>query len=102
MLDHTILENFAEKLVINGDDMALLSKDGNVDVFNEVTCSPPNFDFLLISHGGLKGTSKAIYYRVLLNENYFWGPAEGSALTRDMLEICTYHMCWKDGEHLKR
>ena len=97
MLDRTFLE-FGENLVIKGDDMALLEKDQHNQIFNKFTLAVPNFDFLLTSHGGLMGTSKPIYYRVLLNENYFWGPVGGTALTCNMLQECTYHMSWKDGE----
>jgi len=54
------------------------------------------FDFVLVSHGGLKGTSKPVYYRVLWNENAVWGVNETSTpLTRDALELMTYHMSFQ-------
>jgi hypothetical protein len=31
--------------------------------------TPSSYDFISISHGGLKGTSNPVYYRVLLNDN---------------------------------
>jgi len=52
------------------------------------------FDFLLTAQGGLKGTSKPVYYRVLRNENlFFCGERDArTSLTRDKLEKLTYHL----------
>jgi eukaryotic translation initiation factor 2C len=56
-------------------------------------------DFLLTAQGGLKGTSKPMYYRVLLNENIQWRPLacpkNATQLTRAQLEKLTYHMAFQ-------
>ena len=49
-------------------------------------------DFLLTAQGGLKGTSKPIFYRVRLNENKVWGPKGATPLTKDNLKGFTYKM----------
>jgi hypothetical protein len=54
-------------------------------------------DFLFLSlhclARGLKGTSKAVYYRVLCNENYVFRPlGQASPLTKDVLQKLTYYM----------
>jgi hypothetical protein len=49
-------------------------------------------DFLLTAQGGLKGTSKPIFYRVRLNENKVWGPKGATPLTKDNLKGFTYQM----------
>lgn len=52
-------------------------------------------DFLLTAQGGLKGTSKPIYYRVLLNENAEIGCQGATALNKKKLELATYHMSFQ-------
>jgi len=52
-------------------------------------------DFLLTAQGGLKGTSKPIYYRVLLNENAEIGCEGATALNKKKLELATYHMSFQ-------
>jgi len=61
------------------------------------------YDFLLTSQGGLKGTSKPVMYRVLLNENAVWKPHNcgGSALTKTKLQLCTFHMAFQYGTATK-
>eukprot|EP00978_Attheya_sp_CCMP212_P040323 scaffold218766_cov50-Attheya_sp.AAC.2 len=60
--------------------------------------SDSGFDFLLVAHGGLKGTSKPIFYRTILNENFVWRKNESStALTKEMLQQCTYCMAFQYG-----
>jgi len=56
------------------------------------------YDFLLTAHGGLKGTSKPVYYRTILNENAVWkvdGPC--TPLTREKLQLATYHQSFQYG-----
>lgn len=55
------------------------------------------YDFLLTAHGGLKGTSKPVHYRIILNENAVWHPkhSNGTALTKVDLEQMTYEMCFQ-------
>jgi hypothetical protein len=69
---------------------------------NAVTFPTPTengSDFLLTAQGGLKGTSKPMYYRVLLNENIKWRPRDcpsnATPLTRAQLEKLTYHMAFQ-------
>mmetsp|Transcript_32514 Transcript_32514/g.127514 ORF Transcript_32514/g.127514 Transcript_32514/m.127514 type:complete len:728 (+) Transcript_32514:190-2373(+) len=45
---------------------------------------PKHFDFFLNSHGGLQGTSKSGFYKVLHDENAF---------TADQIQSLTYRMC---------
>jgi len=52
-------------------------------------------DFLLTAQGGLKGTSKPIYYRVILNENAELGKRNATPLTKEKLELATYHMSFQ-------
>jgi hypothetical protein len=60
--------------------------------------SDGGFDFLLVAHGGLKGTSKPIFYRTILNENFVWRKNEDSTpLTKEMLQQCTYCMAFQYG-----
>jgi len=62
------------------------------------------FDFFMTSQGGLKGTSKPIYYRIILNENAVWlpqPPPVSSPLTRETLELITYHMAFQYGTATK-
>ena len=67
--------------------------NGNVPsgtlVKNSIACSgavDDQFDFLLTPQGGLKGTSKPMYYRVLTNEN---------KLSRDDLHNLVYCMAFQ-------
>ena len=51
-------------------------------------------DFLLIPHGGLKGTSKAVYYRLLLNENE-------AVIPNERLQELTYSLSFRYGTATK-
>ena len=95
-------------LRIGDDDFELIKKryadGGRGVIFGQLKSQGSNFhiesfDHLLTAQGGMKGTSKPIYYRVLLNENAFWGPHDGTGevtpLTKENLELCTYHMSLK-------
>ena len=53
--------------------------------------SDGSFDFLLTPQGGLKGTSKPMLYRVILNENV----AGRERLTRDDIYNMTYRMAFQ-------
>jgi len=56
----------------------------------------------MTSQGGLKGTSKPIYYRVLLNENAIWKASENcTPLTKEMLQTCTYYQSYQYGTATK-
>eukprot|EP01023_Acetabularia_acetabulum_P000689 TRINITY_DN10283_c0_g1_i1.p2 TRINITY_DN10283_c0_g1~~TRINITY_DN10283_c0_g1_i1.p2 ORF type:complete len:224 (-),score=41.45 TRINITY_DN10283_c0_g1_i1:410-1081(-) len=46
---------------------------------------PHNFDFYLVSHQGIQGTSRPAHYTVLLDENYF-GP--------DGIQLMCYWQCY--------
>jgi len=57
---------------------------------------PEIFLFTLFSVG------KPVYYRVVLNENAVWKPnAVCTSLTKEMLEICTYHQSYQYGTATK-
>jgi len=97
------------------DDEILDVKDSLLVATKDVPREPsrcfedPNddgYDFLLTSQGGLKGTSKPVMYRVLLNENVILKPPGkfsegGSALTKKKLQLCTYHMAFQYGTATK-
>lgn len=55
-------------------------------VDTEVT-HPTEFDFYILSHAGLQGTSRPTHYRVLVDEN---------ELGADELQGLTYNLCCKD------
>lgn len=58
--------------------------------------------FFWFPEGGLKGTSKPIYYRVILNENAVWKPhADATPLSREILQLITYHMAFQYGTATK-
>ncbi len=63
-------------------------RSGNVRpgtvVEREIT-TPSHFDFYLLSHAGLQGTSRPTHYQVLVDENRF---------TADGLQELTYRMCY--------
>jgi len=55
------------------------------------------YDFLLVAHGGIKGTSKTVHYRTILNENAVFRPSSSNAspLTKSTLELLTYQMSFQ-------
>jgi hypothetical protein len=60
--------------------------------------SDSSFDFLLTAQGGLKGTSKPVYFRVLTNENSVFkvkGSPQATQLTKKNIEKMTYHMAFQ-------
>mmetsp|Transcript_2877 Transcript_2877/g.6001 ORF Transcript_2877/g.6001 Transcript_2877/m.6001 type:complete len:344 (+) Transcript_2877:2689-3720(+) len=94
------------------DQEILDVKDSLLIATKDVPCDPSmcfedpreaGYDFLLTSQGGLKGTSKPVMYRVLLNENAVWKPHNyaGSALTKTKLQLCTFHMAFQYGTATK-
>jgi len=91
-LDHTVMD-FRNKLNMT----ETLPEDPSIELFE---VKDEGYDFLLTAQGGLKGTSKPIYYRVLLNENAIWkkGP---TPLTKDALQLCTYHQSYQYGTATK-
>jgi hypothetical protein len=65
---------------------------------------PSSFVLILKAPGGLKGTSKPVYYRVLLNDNLTIKPLGsdlGTPLTKFELEKMTYHMSFQYGTATK-
>lgn len=69
---------------------------GSTPVTLYTTDQEPCSDFYLISHGGLKGTSRSVYYRVLFNENAVFRPSrEASQLTSDVLQRITFLMSFQ-------
>jgi hypothetical protein len=98
-VDHTI---------VHFTDLSLSDDDRNSPCLSErlfpnVDEQPSSFDFILTAHGGLKGTSKPVYYRVLQNDNLFMkplarvpgAPLSGTPLTKLQLEKMTYHMSFQ-------
>ncbi|CAN0333185.1 unnamed protein product, partial [Ectocarpus sp. 12 AP-2014] len=69
----------------NRDDQ---DKSGNVfpgTVVETGICHPMEWDFYLMSHGGLQGTSRPAKYHVLWDENAF---------DSDSLQLLCYHLCF--------
>ncbi|KAL7521041.1 hypothetical protein ACHAWX_005735 [Stephanocyclus meneghinianus] len=97
--DNTIME-LGTLLKITDDDTASVRE---LNSPRKVYFGPPSpsYDFLLTAQGGLKGTSKPIYYRVRLNENAVWGPRGCTALTKENIANCTHQMCYKYGSATK-
>lgn len=61
-------------------------RSGNVKagtVIETSICHPVEFDFYLMSHGGIQGTSRPAHYHVLLDENQF---------TSDELQTLTFYL----------
>jgi hypothetical protein len=68
----------------------------NMQLFEVI--NDTGFDFLLVGHGGLKGTSKPIFYRTIWNENFVWRKNEASTqLTKEKLELCANCMNFQYG-----
>jgi hypothetical protein len=69
--------------------------DGSITSYESLDGS---FDFLLTPQGGLKGTSKPMHYKVILNENSR-APAgyerDASGLTKEHLHEMTYFMAFQ-------
>jgi len=61
------------------------------------------FDFLLTSQGGLKGTSKPLYFKVLVNENGKRSDCndDSEILTQEKLENLTYQLGFQYGKATK-
>ena len=97
--DNTVME-LGTLLKITDDDTASVRE---LNSPRKVYFGPsgPSYDFLLTAQGGLKGTSKPIYYRVRLNENAVWGPRGCTALTKENIANCTHQMCYKYGSATK-
>lgn len=55
------------------------------------------YDFVLVAHGGRKGTSKPVHYKIISNENGVWKPNKPntSCLTKEVLQLMTYHMSFQ-------
>jgi len=99
-VDHTInafWDSQGLAIVCPSEDEQMMSQQPTspVQLFEMVS---PNggYDFLLTAHGGIKGTSKPIFYRVILNENVVWKPdAHVSPLTKEIIQEMTYHMSYQ-------
>ena len=94
VLDHSIMQLGTQMDGLSIDEATMRNipsnSEGRMQLFplKDESCD----DFLLTAQGGLKGTSKPIFYRVRLNENKVWGPTGATPLTKDTLEKCTYQM----------
>lgn len=72
----------------NYNDQRSMDKSGNVlagTVVDRQICHPTEFDFFLISHAGIKGTSRPTHYHVLRDDNKF---------TADGLQSLTNNLCY--------
>jgi len=101
-VDHTIV-HFTE-LTLSDDKEQLENMNISDRRFPMSDDTPSSYDFILTAHGGLKGTSKPVYYRVLLNDNLSIKPLgsdHGTPLTKFELEKMTYHMSFQYGTATK-
>ena len=92
----TIVTSFRNGLKLSTEAATEAGKEARLRCFEDA--NDDGFDFLLVAQGGLKGTSKPMYYRVLLNENAVWKPEGGkdtSPLTKEALQTMTYHMAFQ-------
>ena len=99
-VDHTIV-HFTELTLSDDKEKSVNMDDRRFPLTENV---PSSFDFILTAHGGLKGTSKPVYYRVLLNDNLTIKPLGsdlGTPLTKFELEKMTYHMSFQYGTATK-
>lgn len=101
-LSGTVIDNAIMELgtiqAIPNDDLSSIQGDPEKAFFG---LQGDGYDFLLVPHGGLKGTSKPVLYRIRLNENAVWGPKGGTALTKENLENFTYQMSYRYGSATK-
>ena len=103
-VDHTIV-HFTDLSL--SDDKEKMDDIADERRFPQIEGTVPSFDFILTAHGGLKGTSKPVYYRVILNDNMSIKPlgpnsgTGGTPLTKLELEKMTYHMSFQYGTATK-
>jgi len=98
-VDHTIMDMRENN--VNKDVPREKPPGAKIDLYEDA--SSTGFDFLLTSQGGLKGTSKPVYYRVLLNENAIWKSSQGSdkPLGKELLQHVTYYQSYQYGTATK-
>ena len=101
-LDHTIID-FKDSLRISTESVPRGEMTPNNLILISDSKSCTGFDFFLTPQGGLKGTSKPVYYRTLYNENAVWKPTNGNStpLDKDKLENLVYHMSFQYGSATK-
>jgi len=100
-VDHTIV-HFTELTLSDDKDQTDNIGDRLFPTMTED--APSSYDFILTAHGGLKGTSKPVYYRVLLNDNLTikpLGSGSGTPLSKIELQKMTYHMSFQYGTATK-
>lgn len=81
---NSVKSNVHSGTVLSGEQLQILSGTG-------LNAS----SFLLTAHGGLKGTSKPVLYRTLLNENERPTDEDETPLTQENLERLCYHMSFQ-------
>ena len=81
---NSVKNNVHSGAVLSGEQLQILSGTG-------LNAS----SFLLTAHGGLKGTSKPVLYRTLLNENERPSDEDETPLTQENLEHLIYHMSFQ-------
>lgn len=75
------------RLFVDQADMNKADRSGNVPpgtVVDTEICHPSEYDFFLMSHAGLQGTSRPTHYHVLRDDNKF---------APDKLQSLCYHLC---------
>lgn len=91
-VDHTIIDVSAK---LHGMSLQNDNLPTGMRHFNQGNDVGEVCDFILTSQGGLKGTSKPIYYRVITNENAEIGVDGASPLSKEKLECATYQMSFQ-------
>ena len=97
VIDDTIME-LGTLQEIPEEDLSSIQGDSKKAFFGP---QGDGYDFLLVSHGGLKGTSKPVRYCIRLNENAVWGPKGCTALTKENLQEFTHQMSYRYGSATK-
>jgi len=99
-VDHTIMDVKDSQNIATNQVPKQAPPGATIELFEDANSN--GYDFLLTSQGGLKGTSKPIFYRVLLNENAVWraGP-NATSLTKEQLQIATYFQSYQYGTATK-
>lgn len=94
-VDEQVIDNLAGMSLHGNDRTSISDMQNRGYLYSEPEGS--GYDFLLTAHGGLKGTSKPVQYRIILNENAVFRPNNPNAtpLTKSKLEQATYEMSFQ-------
>lgn len=87
-----------DRMIVDFNTLEVTQGESRGDFSDQLIYTEPNgdgFDFVMVAHGGGKGTSKTVHYRIILNENACWYDSSSSPLTKERLQLLTYHMSYQ-------